>query len=211
MGLFVEKLLSICSDDLSLNRAPKSCIALCNSPLAGELENLLAKKNGFYGFESALHVFPYETTDKEIGLMDWNEKTLWISSYENMALDAFFFAEDIFGGQFCLKNDGVYSFDPETGEFNKLAGSINEWCGNILSEYQLLTGCSLANAWQKINGELPAGYRLVPKIPFIAGGQYDLDNLYLSKSYESLKSRANIALQIRDIPDGGSIQIVIKD
>ena len=42
-----------------------------------------------------------------------------------MANGALFFAEDVFGGQFCLRSDGVYTFDPETGDFDKLASSIN--------------------------------------------------------------------------------------
>lgn len=210
MSVFVKKLLSICGDELSSNQTVKACTELFNSSLAIELDELLTAKNGFYAFESALHIFPYETTDKEIGLCDWNKKMLWISYYEDMAMDALYFAEDIFGGQFCLRKDGVYYFDPETAEFNKQAATINDWCKLILSDYRIITGYPLAHSWQKINGFIPSGFRLVPKIPFIVGGAYDLDNLYLCCSYESLRTRADLALQIRDMPDGSNIQIVVK-
>ena len=211
MSTFMKKLLSISGDELSSNQSVKDCSVLFNSPIAAQLDELLREKNGFYGFESALHVFPYETTDKEIGLLDWNEKELWISAYEDMALDALYFAEDIFGGQFCLKDDGVYYFDPETANVAKLANTINEWSKLILSDYRVITGYPLAHSWQLINGPIPTGCRLVPKIPFIAGGLYELSNLYMCTSHESLKIRANIALQVRDIPDGSNIQIIISD
>lgn len=211
MSHFIEKLLSICSGELSSANLDKDCTLLHNFPLVHEVKDLLTRKNGFYGFESALHVFPWESTDSETGVLDWNRESLWISSYDGMADGALFFAEDIFGGQFCLRIDGVYTFDPETGDFDKIANNINEWCQAILSDYQVLTGYPLAHTWQVTNGEIPQGYRLAPKIPFIAGGPFETENLYLGKSSELLKSRANIALQIRDIPDGGSVEIVLTD
>lgn len=35
-----------------------------------------------------------------------------------------FFAEDVFGGQFCIKDSKVYTFDPETGSLGYLADDI---------------------------------------------------------------------------------------
>lgn len=211
MSQFIEKLLSLCSEDLSSAKPTKNHTSLYDFPLVHELEELLARRNGFYGFGSALHVLPWETTESETGVLDWNAPSLWISSYKGMADGALFFAEDIFGGQFCLRNDGVYTFDPETGDFDKLASNINEWCQVILADYQVLTGYSLAHAWQTTHGEIPPGYRLAPRIPFVAGGLFATENLYPGRSFELLKARANIALQIRDIPDGGCIEIILTD
>ena len=70
MSHFIEKLLSTCSDDLSSTKSGKNCTFSHHLPLIPELKDLLTRKNGFYGFESALHVFPWETTDNEIGLLD---------------------------------------------------------------------------------------------------------------------------------------------
>ncbi len=205
----VEKLLSICSNPLSPLEGVKDCSKFFSSPLSCELNTLLDRKNGCYGFESALHVFPYQTTHEEIGLADWNNKNLWISSYEDMAIGALYFAEDIFGGQFCLKSDGVYFFEPETAEFKKLTNTINEWCEIVLSDYQVITGYTLAHSWQKINGPIPSGHRLAPKTPFVAGGLYELDNLHICKSLKLMKAATNIALQIRDTPDDSSVQLVV--
>ena len=210
MSIFWEKLLSVCSSDISSEKGQKVPAAFHDYPLVEDLINLLNKRNGFYGFESALHVFPVETDGEEIGLIDWNDNSLWIDCYDDLARNALFFAEDVFGGQFCIKEDGIYTFDPETGSFDYLAPDINEWCKKILEDYQVLTGYPLANAWQKKYGSIPAGYRLAPKIPFVVGGKYEPDNLYLEKSTVAMKARANIALQIRDVPDGSNIQLTLK-
>ncbi|AVF37732.1 SMI1/KNR4 family protein [Rahnella sikkimica] len=201
-----QKLLSICSGDLSSIKGNKDLLPASESPLFAELIDFLEDKNGAYAFESALHIYPYETVEDDIGLAEWNDRALWIDSYDGMADGSIYFAEDIFGNQFCIKDDGIYTFDPEIGEFDKLAGNINEWCGMILKNYNFLTGYSIAHSWQKEKGQIPVGYRLVPKIPFVAGGVYEIENLYLEKSYIAMKTRANLARQIKDVPDGGSIQ-----
>ncbi|WP_068685569.1 hypothetical protein [Variovorax sp. WDL1] len=46
-----------------------------------------------------------------------------------------FFAEDIFGVQFAIKDDVVVSFDPESGEAEEIAGSIEEWANKLLLKY----------------------------------------------------------------------------
>jgi len=195
MSKFLEKLLSVCGGDISSGNVQKLPAAFHDYPLIEDLINLLNKRNGFYCFESALHVFPVETDGEEIGLIDWNDKGLWIECYDDLARNALFFAEDVFGGQFCIKEDGIYTFDPETGAFDYLAPDINEWCKLILEDYEVLTGYPLANAWQKKYGSIPPGYRLVPKIPFVVGGEYEPDNIYLEKSTIAMKARATIALQ----------------
>ncbi|WP_336998466.1 SMI1/KNR4 family protein [Leclercia sp. M50] len=210
MSKFLEKLLSVCGGDISSGKVQKLPAAFHDYPLIEDLINLLNKRNGFYCFESALHVFPVETDGEEIGLIDWNDKGLWIECYDDLARNALFFAEDVFGGQFCIKEDGIYTFDPETGAFDYLAPDINEWCKLILEDYEVLTGYPLANAWQKKHGSIPPGYRLVPKIPFVVGGEYEPDNIYLEKSTIAMKARATIALQIRDVPDGSNIQLTLK-
>ncbi|WP_219952097.1 SMI1/KNR4 family protein [Dickeya zeae] len=205
----VEKLLSICSDSISPVSVDRGVLAAYASPLACELITLLKYRNGFYCFESALHVFSFNMVGDDFGIVEWNNNELWIDAYDDMARNALYFAEDIFGGQFCIKNDGIYTFDPETGMFSWLANSINEWCGIVLNEYKFITGYPLAHSWQKMHGLIPSGYRLVPKVPFVAGGDFDINNIYVEKSDKAMRSRANIALQIRDIPDGGHIQLDI--
>ena len=175
------------------------------SVLFDGLLNLLGKKNGFYAFESALHIFPAQSVGKEIGLVEWNSNDLWVGEYQGLAVECLFFAEDIFGGQFCIKSDGVYLFDPETGGLECLASDLEGWAQAILSDYDILTGYPLAHVWQQSKGILAAGVRLVPKVPFVTGGEFVIDNLIAIESVKAMRLRANLAVQIRDLPDGTSI------
>lgn len=121
-----------------------------------------------------------------------------------------FFAEDIFGNQFCVKDDKIYLFDAETSDFEFVANNLEHWAELILAEYDVFTGYKIAHQWQIENGAIPPSYRLVPRIPFVLGGEFSLDNLYLCSSVESMRSRANIANQILDLPDGMKIQIKVE-
>jgi hypothetical protein len=60
--------------------------------------------------------------------------------------------------------------------------------------------------WQVENGAIPQGKRLMPKIPFVLGGKYSLDNIYALDSVSAMKSRGNLALQLRDLPDGTKVE-----
>src|SRR5207245_6232815 len=112
-----------------------------------------------------------------------------------------FFAEDVFGDQFCLHEGRVCSFDAETGELKVLGHSLEDWAKRILDDYELLTGYPLIHKWQELHGPVPIGTRLMPKIPFVLGGGYSLDNLYVLASVSAMKSRGNLARQIKDLPD----------
>ncbi|MFY3152456.1 SMI1/KNR4 family protein [Achromobacter xylosoxidans] len=177
--------------------------------LADQLLGMLCQRNGFYALESALHVFPTHSSQNEIGISDWNESALWRSGYKDLADGCLFFAEDVFGGQFCIKDSKVYTFDPETGALEYLADDIENWVKILLSDYEVLTGYPLAHQWQKQNGQLPAGKRLLPKVPFVLGGEFVLDNLYLADAVEGMRFRADIASQIKELPDGAQIRLNI--
>ena len=179
-------------------------------PLEQELFQLLMCKNGFYAFESALHVFPSGAC-RGISLEQWNSSALWRNEYDGLADELLFFAEDIFGGQFCIKHDGVYLFDPETGKCEKIAPDLEGWADSVLTDYDYLTGYPIAHRWQEKHGIIPPDHRLVPKIPFVAGGQFELSNLRLAEAVEGMKWRGNLARQIKDLPDGAKIQFEITD
>ncbi len=205
MGKFLEKLMDLSGPELSENI---SGTLFENLPMeyGDELVMLLGRKNGFYAFESALHVFPDKSIHNEIGVVEWNKKDLWVGLYGDLVDGCFFFAEDIFGGQFCFKKDGIYCFDPETGSTRFLSSTLEGWVQLVIDDYRALTGYPVAHEWQKINGPLPIGMRLVPKIPFVVGGQFAIDNLFLLDSVKAMQLRANLAAQIKDLPDGSSIQ-----
>jgi hypothetical protein len=210
----VEKLLSIATAPIVSSGAvkePASDEWLKNESLK-KLFEMLSKKNGFYAFEGALHVLPSIDSAKQeniIGLHAWNESSLWRDWYQGITDGLFFFAEDVFGGQFALRGNEVVSFDPETAEIELLAPSFEDWTGELLVNYEQLTGYTVANAWQQLNGSIPMGMRLLPKTPFILGGSYEVSNLYAIDSIKGMRYRGELWEQLRDLPDGTPVKLSV--
>lgn len=173
------------------------------------LEDLLKEKNGFFCFEQALRIFPSATTDQSWGVNDWNRHDLWKEDYRGLADGVMCFAEDIFGNQFCISNGTIHSFNPETAEVAFLAETIEDWASQIVSDYNVMTGYGFAHEWQEINGILPARHRLMPKHPFVLGGEYELSNLVSMDSVRVMKNLGNLAHQIYDLPDGAEVRFKI--
>ncbi len=174
-----------------------------------ELLTMLRMKNGFYAFESALQVFPAAHFVQEMTLSRWNSHGLWKSEYQGLADGKLFFAQEAFGNQFCIFQDQICFFDPETGDMEFVADSITDWAEKILTDYDMQTGYPLMRDWQKANGKIPVGHRLMPKLPFVLGGEFALSNLYSLNAVSAMKSRGNLARQIKDLPDGTQIEFKI--
>lgn len=208
----VRKLLSFA--DGPLNQT-KPVIPQWLGDIAGnlkeELLQMLVECNGFYAFDRALHVFPSNSTTAETGLTDWNDSQSWRKSYEDLACGCLFFAEDTFGGQFCIKDGGVYTFDPETAGLECLADSVEGWAKSVLDDCDVLTGRPLAIAWRERDGMIPSGMRLMPKTPFVVGGEFSIDNLHLLNATDGMEFRGYLANQIKDLPEGAAIRFEVGD
>jgi hypothetical protein len=179
-------------------------------PLGPELYAMLEQKNGFYAFESALHVLPL-LPDPASGLEGWNAENLWRGEYKDLANGLLFFAEDVFQNQFCLSATRVLRFLAQTGQTEFMADSLESWASLILSDYAAQTGWNLAHEWQAVHGPIPRGKRLMPKIPFIFGGEYTLDNLWVGNPLEGMLFKADLALQTRHLKDGTKIRLKVTD
>lgn len=146
-----------------------------------------------------------------MGLRRWNDDHLWRSGYGDLAEGHLFFAEDIFGCQFAIKNETVFSFDPETGESVALAETLEGWAAALLEDYEVNTGYPLAHDWQLHNGPLSDGTRLVPKRPFVLGGEFSVENLYALDSVKGMRLRAELAVQLRDLPEGATVNFTVVE
>jgi hypothetical protein len=180
--------------------------------LGPELFKLLKFRNGFYAFESALHVFPVScAANTEMDLERWNAEALWRRDYGNLVEGLLFFAEDIFQDQFCLSASGVVRFKAETGEIVFLAESIEQWADRILKNHRAETAWPFADQWQRQNGPLERGQRLMPKTPFFLGGEYRIENLWAGPAVEGMRFKADLARQTRNLKDGTDIRLQIRN
>ena len=203
MDKATDKLLSFANASISAPEDDRKVFEVWGR-LGLELAELLQRKNGFYAYESALLVRPSRNMGAPLGLCEWNAPALWGGSYARK-IDALFFAEDIFGVQFCIHDDAVSTFDPETGAFDELGQSIAEWTREVIENRDLRTGYPLAHEWQARNGALAPGERLLPKSPFVLGGKYEVENLCRSNDIKGMLFRASIANQIQNLPDGSQV------
>ncbi|TGM52879.1 SMI1/KNR4 family protein [Leptospira adleri] len=178
-----------------------------------EILNILRMKNGFFAFESALHLFHLnDPFIADYNILWWNLPNTWKIKYQNNQIqNSFCFAQDTFGNQFCTLDEAVYLFDAETAEFEFIADSIENWTNVILDDYEYLTGHTLIHEWQQNNGEIPLGYRLVPKTPFCLGGDYSVANLQAVESVKAMCWRAGIYNQIKNLPEGSKITFSVID
>jgi hypothetical protein len=179
--------------------------------LAAELARLLGARNGFYALDDALHVFPSGTAAPHIDVEAWNAPTLWRNEYDpDMVEGLFFFAEDVFGHQFTLSSDGIQLFDPETGDLEPFAASVEEWCAALVDDPDASVVAHVARAWREARGALRPGQRLVPTKPFVIGGTNELENLYELDAVAGMRVRGSIARQIRNLPEGTDVVLTTR-
>jgi hypothetical protein len=205
MGEAIDKLLSISTTDL----IPKSFDS--DLPAVGGLDELLRRRNGFYAFENALHVFPVGTAAGVMDLERWNDENLWRHEYRGLTAGCLFFAEDAFAAQFCFKDGRIFRFEPETARFDDLAKDIEEWAALLLDDYAALTGWPFAHEWQALYGPLPTGKRLAPKLPFMLGGDYSPETLWACDPVERLRLAADLERQTARLPDGTRVRLVVDE
>jgi hypothetical protein len=212
MSANLDKLLWIAGEQLgpTITKIPDDIREQAGA-LASELEMLLVRKNGFYAFESALHLFPCNPGSGKYDLVQWNSEELWRKDYGEPARGMLFFAEDLFGEQFAIKDGRIHRFHLETGESDEIASSIEEWAKLILDDKDLETGFSLGHEWQVRNGALPSGQRLSPVYPFVLGGSYDIDKLNAIDSLALMRFNADLANQVRNMPDGTQVELKVVD
>ncbi len=209
--MHVEKLVMSASAALSEStpEVTGEC-ALLAGRIRPQLEELLERRNGFYAFSSALHVFPAVSSFSRVGLEQWNAPELWRAEYGASASGALFFAQDLVGGQFCIADDAVHKFDPETGERTHVADSIEEWAFRVLGD-ETQTLWPLAEEWYRRYGDLKPGQRLAPKVPFVLGGEFALENLYAAEAPKLMRYYASLARQLHDLPDGAQVELRVID
>ena len=209
MGNRLDRLISAAGPALSVRTTSNTDIP---RTLDDDLSALLKRRNGFYAFESALHVFPAEPAPADtVSVQQWNSHDLWRYSYGDLAKELFFFAEDAFGVQFALHAGSVVIFEPETGNVEELAEGIEGWADKILADYANLTGYPLAHEWQVQHGRLLPGKRLLPKRPFVLGGDYSVGNLYALDAADGMRLRGDLAVQLKDLPDGATVRFTVLE
>lgn len=173
-----------------------------------QLRELLSARNGFAAFYSSLHVRRSGGSGDALDVLAWSRLPVWALVYPSAA-GLLLFAEDVFGNQFGVAGDGSVSLlEVETGDVEAFAGSLEEWAGTVLLDHRNVTGWPLAEEWQRANRPLRVGERLVPRQPFVLGGDYELSNLRALPEREMVDRYSRLASAIASAPDGERVSVV---
>lgn len=193
----IQRFLEMSSESLGHNMNDKNTL---NNLKLSDLYDLLVQKNGFSVFEGSMR---FLTTDVsfERNLDRWND---WLS--EKVSAGLFFFADNILGESFCFYEEKFWKYDFESGDLEYISDDFIEFVNKIVQDYNYYSAHSLAQQWQSIHGKIDFDSVLMPKIPFVLGGEYTLDNLYLVNIYDAIEFKIYLNRKIKNLEDGEKIK-----
>ncbi len=170
--------------------------------------NYLLNTNGGYYCKGALHFFGVSDRNKFHDLRFIGQ--IVSESYEefNIIEEMEIIGEDIFGNLFVFLKNGYGLFNIETADIEYIANDFTGFLNKISSDIKFYTGESLVLN-REMSEQLCTGYRYCPIFPFILGGEYQTENLYLKDMVANIKFSSDLAKQIKNLPDGTKIKYQI--
>lgn len=178
--------------------------------IPAEINSVLHAMNGFFLFDRAFH-FRGSSTEEPRPIEQWNREDGWKSHYGSEQTDYYFFADDVFGNQFGMREGKIFLWNAETCHAEIVAPNLEAFWEVLAFDTDYLTGRPLAIRWKSLHGLLPFGERLGSKRPFFLGGEYELDNLYSLDEVALMLVRADVYQQTRNLPDGAKVRLFRRD
>lgn len=177
-----------------------------------ELAELLSTINGFFAFDTGVHIFYAGGEGIGPELSYWNAADTWKDAFEGLADNYFCFGQDVLGMQYAIKHGSeVVRFDPETARSSHIGDSLEDWAAWLLDKPTINGTATLAKAWQERQGPLEPNQRLLPLRFFELGGEVSFDNLVVKDAAEAMRARGPIATQLHDLPPGTEIHLRPRD
>jgi hypothetical protein len=165
-------------------------------------------RGGIHLFSKALRIFGLTNHKDARNILRWNNPDIWKSGYALFFKDVWAFAEDVFGFQYLFYKEGVGQLDIETGKINLLCKTFKDWIALVMENRNYYSGFSVAQEWGKVHADEPltGAYHLSPVTLFVCNGGYEIDNFFRIEAEQNLCVKAQIARQLKDVPDGTQIK-----
>jgi hypothetical protein len=168
------------------------------------LRDLLDWQNGFVLHGGALHVRGASTNPEWHSLrLAWQGEHALHKLYGTVLPDDIPFAQDVFGDQFLLRDEVVMRLFAETGEVEKMAEDLDEFLAAV--------NIDLEGYLNVQPGQLEPGQLLLAYPPFCfeeASGKVDLSPL---PAAEVIRFHAQVAAQLKDVPEGAKIEFKVGE
>lgn len=167
------------------------------------------KVNGGFFFGRSLLLYPFLNANEYPCIFYINQ--ILTTLYGPLVKGLISFAQDVFGNQFCFDtaNKHVVLFTIEDAGKTIMADSFNGWLDVLASDVDFYTGRPYAAKWLSAN-HLAINQVICPKIPFVIGGDYKIDNFYAASFPDFLAFYADFAKQISQLPNGTKVSINVK-
>lgn len=173
--------------------------------LPPDLVDLLKEINGFILHHGALHIRGASRTPEWHSLRSaLRGPAAFHALYENVHASDIPFGQDQLGDQFLLREGRVLRLSAETDEVEPLADSLEDFFSRVREDMQGFLNVNLKQVM------LP-GQLLLASPPFVLQESGTDVSLKPVSAAEVICFHSHLARQIRDVPDGGHLQIQIVD
>jgi hypothetical protein len=172
--------------------------------LPAALARLLSDVNGFILYEGALHVRGASLTPEWHSLREaWRGPNAFSLLYPDVSPSDIPFAQDQVGDQLLLRGDSVLRLFAETGQIEHLADTLSDFFTKVNTDIERFLNVAL-------------GFRMDPgqlfhAFPPFCFQQSENASLKPLPAIEVIRFHADLAKQIRDIPDGAKVEIKVTD
>jgi hypothetical protein len=180
--------------------------------LPNALASLLQQSNGFVQFHGGLHVRGACLAPAWHSLRDaWLGDDAFQRLYPDVSPNDIPFAEDCMGDQFLLREGMVWRLYGETGELEPLDVTVKEFLDNVQEDPGEHLGLHPLLQFQRDGGNLQPGQLLSAYPPFCSEQSEDGVSLRAIPNLERRRFLADLARQIRDMPDGTNVKFDIRN
>ncbi|MEO8200405.1 MAG: SMI1/KNR4 family protein [Gemmatimonadota bacterium] len=177
-----------------------------------EVQEALRDRNGCLAYRGAIHIRGasispgwHSLRHAMVGALAFHEL------YPGVTPGDVPIAEDLFGDQFILRDGAVLRLEAETGSLDPLADSLEAFLQRVMENLPDLLGYdplqALTHAW----GQLEPGKLLIAYPPFVLDTGTDTRSIRPIDALEARQYLAEFARQLRDIPDGGQLNIRVVE
>jgi hypothetical protein len=175
------------------------------SELPTDLVRILSDTNGFILHEGALHVRGACLTPEWHSLRAaWRGPNAFHTLYDDVQPSDIPFAQDQVGDQFLIRERVVLRLFAETGEIERLSDRLRDFFSRVSSDIEGFLSVGLSHTMNP--GQLLHAYP-----PFCFRESNAGASLAPLPASEVILLHADLARQIRDLPDGGKVEFKVTD
>jgi len=176
------------------------------------LASALRARNGCVAYQGGLHVRGACAAPAWHALRAaWEGPLALHGLYDEVAADDVPFAEDALGDQFLLRDGAVLHLWAETGEVEPAAPSLEAFFAAVLAEPAQTLALEPLLAFQGAGRTLAPGQLLMAWPPFCVTASEQGVQLTPMDALERRVFLADVARQIRGLPEGAEVQLKLRD